>query len=110
MILQYRGFNKNLVYEEVDGVVTANVSIPTFSEKELGDSDKWNEAYRSIDEKIRKETNAANISGRTTKPLHEAGEVKVVISRRDGKDEAYLFDVGREVYLLNDKGKTMVRL
>lgn len=110
MILQYRGFNKNLVYEEVDSVVTANVSIPTFTEKELGDSDKWNEAYRSIDEKIRKETNAANISDRTTKALHEAGEVKVVIRCRDGKDEAYLFDAEREVYLLNDKGKTVARL
>ena len=81
MILQYQGFKNNLVYEEVEQVIQSIVNIPQFDEKELSDSDSFARAYRKIDETIRKETNAVNISDRTGKPLSSLGVVKVWIIR-----------------------------
>lgn len=110
MILQYRGFKNNLVYEEVEQVIQSIVNIPKFDEKELSDSDSFARAYRKIDETIRKETNAINISDRTGAPLSSLGVVKVITAVKKNKEETYLFNMDNQVYLLNDNGKTISRL
>ena len=110
MILQYRGFKNNLVYEEVEQVIRSIVNIPKFDEKELSDSDSFARAYRKIDETIRKETNAAHISDRTGKPLSSLGAVKVITAVKKDKEETYLFSMDNEIYLLNNEGKTIRRL
>ena len=110
MILQYRGFKNNLVYEEVEQVIQSIVNIPKFDEKELSDSDSFARAYRKIDETIRKETNAAHISDRTEKPLSSLGVVKVITAVKKDKEETYLFSMDNEIYLLNNEGKTIRRL
>ena len=112
MILQYqlKKLKNSLVYEEVEQVIHSIVDIPKFDEKELSDSDAFARAYRKIDEKIRKETNAVNISDRTGKPLFSLGVVKVITAVKKDKEETYLFDMNNQVYLLNDNGKTISRL
>ena len=110
MILQYRGFKNNLVYEEVEQVIQSIVNIPKFDEKELSDPDSFARAYRKIDETIRKETNAINISDRTGAPLSSLGVVKVITAVKKNKEETYLFNMDNQVYLLNDNGKTISRL
>ena len=110
MILQYRGFKNNLVYEEVEQVIQSIVNIPKFDEKESSDSDSFARAYRKIDETIRKETNAVKISDRTGKPLSSLGIVKVITAVKNDKEETYLFDMDNQVYLLNENGKTISRL
>lgn len=110
MILQYQGFKNNLVYEEVESVVQSIVNIPQFDEKEISDSDSFAKAYQKIDETIRRETNAVNISDRTGTTLSSIGVVKAITAIKKDKEETYLFNMDNEVYLLNNEGKTIRRL
>lgn len=110
MILQYRGFKNNLVYEEVESIVQSIVNIPQFDEKEISDSDSYARAYRKINETIRRETNAVNISDRTTGQLASLGVVKAITAIKKDKEETYMFKMDNEVYLLNNDGKTIRRL
>ena len=109
MILQYRGFKNNLVYEEVEQVIHSVVNIPKFDENELSDSKSFARAYCKIDEIIRRETNAAHISDRTGALLYSLGIVKVITAVKRNKEETYLFSMDHEVYLLNSNGKTIQR-
>lgn len=113
MILQFKGFKNNWSYADAD-LITATV-VKITKEKICGNDSVEElrliqEISQKIDCEIRKETNGANLTYIFDKPIYECGCAKVVMLSDKNKDVTYVFDMDKEVYLLNDSGKTIRKL
>lgn len=111
MILQFRGFDKNWVYEEAESIaISSPVKISGKREYDGKDIElsEAKELSEKIDQEIREATSGSNIVYLTGKPVYQLGYVKVaILYTKNSLDTTYVFDVDREVYLLNGNGKTV---
>lgn len=110
MILQYKGFNNNWVYEEANQIIVSTVET-TIADTKANDADEELSLVKELSEQIEEEiisaTHGVNITYLTNKPIYECGSVKVVILSDKNKEVTYVFDMEKEVYLLNSSGKTI---
>lgn len=110
MILQYKGYNDSWVYEDAEkiAVSTVEISIACITEE---DTEKQLEEIRKISEQIEGEiiaaTSCTNIAYLTDVPLWRCGCANAVMLSGKGKERTYVFDMDKEVYLLNNDGKTV---
>lgn len=110
MILQYKGFNNNITYEDSEQITVSVLEISRLTKNGNNTEEELNitnEISRKIEEEIIQKTNCANITYITDKPICECGIVKVVMLEDKNKHRTYVFDTEKEVYLLNDSGKTI---
>lgn len=110
MILQYKGFRNNVTYEDAEQITVTALEISMLSVNVQGTEEQLNvinDISRKIEEEIISKTNCANITYITNKPIYECGTVKVVMLDDKNKHCTYVFDMEKEVYLLNDSGKTI---
>lgn len=131
MILQYKGFNNNWVYEEAETVTYAVVWVgkETRDYREGGERYKRKyskeyikgltpeeidlayvtEMHKAVDRLIQKETCCADeIAYHIDKPFEQMENVTVVTLSDKNKYITRVFDSG--VYLLNSKGQTVQKL
>lgn len=131
MILQYKGFNNNWIYEEADTITSATVWVGKetrdYRKGGLRHSLKYSENYmrgrskeevdlafikelhKMVDILIKKETHCSDeIVYHIDKPFDEMENVVVVTLRDRNKCITRVFESG--VYLLNDKGQTVQKL
>lgn len=114
MILQFRGYKNNWVYEYAESVAISTVEV-TRADIHAEDSEEELRIIKNISSKIEQEIKDETGCGKdivyiTDKALYELGHVKVAVLADEDKHIAYVFDIGREVYLLNDNGKTVRRV
>lgn len=114
MILQFRGYKNNWVYEYAESIAISTVEI-TKAEIHAEDAKEELTIAKNISSKIEQEIKEQTGCGKdivyiTYKPLYELGYVKVAVLADENKHIAYVFDTDREVYLLNDNGKTVRRV
>lgn len=114
MILQFRGYKNNWVYEYAESIAVSTVEI---SKAEIHAEDGEEELIiiKDVSSKIEQQIKDGTGCGKdivyiTDKPLYELGYVKVAVLADENKHIAYVFDTNREVYLLNDNGKTVRRV
>lgn len=110
MILQFRGFKNNWIYEEAETIAISIVKISKEKIKANDSNDELAEIKNisdKIDKEIREATSGANLVYITDKPVCELGHVKVAVLHDKSKDVTYVFDIEREAYLLNSNGKTV---
>lgn len=123
MILQYKGFNNNWVYEEADTITSAVVWVGKVTHDYRKDGVKYeqkqklnqdnltymNELSKAIDKLIIEETHCnEEIVYHINKPFEEMENVVVITLNDRNKGVTRVFEEG--VYLLNDKGQTVQRL
>lgn len=114
MILQFRGYKNNWVYEYAESIAISTVEI-TKADIHVENSEEELSIIKDISSKIEQEIKDATGCGKdivyiTDKPLYELGHVKVAVLANENKHIAYVFDANREVYLMNDNGKTVRRV
>lgn len=114
MILQFRGYKNNWVYEYAESIAISTVEI-TKADIHTEDNEEELSIIKDISSKIEQEIKDATSCGKdivyiTDKLPHELGYVKVAVLANENKHIAYVFDTNREVYLLNDNGKTVRRV
>lgn len=115
MILQYKGFRNNWTYEEAENITISTVEVTKLCKIE-GNIDikleisEIKELSEKIEQEIREATNCANIVYITEQPIYELGYVKVAMLCSKNKEVTYVFDMQKEVYLLNDSGKTVRKI
>ncbi len=114
MILQFRGYRNNWVYEYAESIAVSTLEI-TKADIHAEDSEEELKIIKDISSKIEQEIRDETGCGKdivhiTDKPLYELGYVKVAVLADENKHIAYVFDTNREVYLLNDNGKTVRRV
>ena len=112
MILQYKGFKDNWVYEEAESIAISTVEITKvkFDTYKKDNLHEMESVRRTIDKEISDATQCSDIVYIINKPIFELGYVKVAILTEQNKRLAYVFDVNREAYLLNNSGKTVRRI
>lgn len=114
MILQFKNSNGNFAYEEAETITIANVEITVAKEIHANDSEEHARITRDIlqkcEDEIIAQTNCSEIDYEISKPIYRCGIVKVAILKDKNKHRSYVFDLAREVYLLNDSGKTIKKI
>lgn len=129
MILQYKGFNNNWVYEEAEVVTSAVVWVGKETQdyreggvrykkkyenlhgREIGEADLAyvEEMHEAVDRLIKNETHCSDeIIYKIDKPFDQMENVTVVTLNDKNKSVTYVFESG--VYLLNSKGQTVQKL
>lgn len=128
MILQYKGFNNNWTYIYADEITFANVYIGKESNDYVKDGIRYNlyleennidpykdsyyiqEGYNAINKIIQKETHCCDdiIWVTDEKDRFKLQNVCIVMISSKNIIRTYAFDNG--AYMLNDYGKTIVRL
>lgn len=130
MILQYKGFNNNWVYEEAEIITSAVVWVGKETHDYRRDGDKYKEKYKNlhgleiaeadlsyvqemheaVDKLIREETHCGSgeIVYHIDKPFDQMENVTVVTLNDKNKNITRVFESG--VYLLNSKGQTVQKL
>ena len=136
MILQYKGFNNNWVYEEAEVITSAvvwvgketrdyrkggiryekkyeelysNNKTPEQSDLDKVDLDYVAEMHKAVDILIQGETHCGDeIVYHIDKPFDQMENVIVVTLNDKNKNVTYVFESG--VYLLNNKGQTVQKL
>ena len=136
MILQYKGFNNNWVYEEAEVITSAVVWVgketrdyrkggvryekkyselykdgktPEQSDLNKVDLDYVAEMHKAVDRLIREETHCGDeIVYHIDKPFDQMENVTVVTLNDKNKNVTRVFESG--VYLLNSKGQTVQKL
>lgn len=109
MILQFKGFNNNITYEEAELITVSACDLPKI-ETDLAENhslEKIREITERAEKVLREQTNCANIKYITDKPIYELGVVKVVMLDDKNKHCTYVFDTDVEAYLLSNSGKTI---
>lgn len=136
MILQYKGFNHNWVYEEAETIISAKVWVgketrdyrkggqryenkyaelyrncknPESIDIEKVDSDYIEEMYKAVNRLIQKETGCSDeIIYHITEILSQIEYLTIVTLKDKNKYITYAFN--NDVYLLNGKGQTVQKL
>lgn len=129
MVLQYKGFNNNWVYEEAETVTSAVVWVgketrdyrkggiryekkyENLHGREVGEIDLSyvKEMHEAVDRLIREETHCGDeIVYHIDKPFDQMENVTVVTLNDRNKNVTRIFESG--VYLLNGKGQTIQKL
>lgn len=123
MILQYKGFNNNWVYEEAETITFAVVWVGQetrdyrkggirYEQKQKLNQDDLayaKELHEAVDKLIKKETLCNDdIVYHIDKPFDQMENVTVVSLNDKNKHITRVFESG--VYLLNGKGQTVQRL
>lgn len=123
MILQYKGFNNNWVYEEAEIITSAVVWVGKethdyrkggvrYEKKKDSDQDDLayvKEMHDAVDKLIKEETHCSDeISYHIDKPFDQMENVTVVTLTDKNKYITRVFECG--VYLLNSKGQTVQKL
>ena len=136
MVLQYKGFNNNWVYEEAEVITSAVVWVgketrayrkggvrykkkyselykdgktPDQSDLNKVDLDYVAEMHKAVDRLIREETHCGDeIVYHIDKPFDKMENVTVVTLNDKNKNVTRVFESG--VYLLNSKGQTVQKL
>ena len=136
MVLQYKGFNNNWVYEEAEVITSAMVWVgketrdyrkggiryekkyeelykndktPTQSDLDKADLDYVVEMHKAVDRLIQDETHCGDeIVYHIDKPFDQMDNVIVVTLNDKNKNVTYVFESG--VFLLNSKGHTVQKL
>ena len=129
MILQYKGFNNNWVYEEAEVITSAMVWVgketrdyrrggiryekkyENLHGREIGEADLAyvKEIHEAVDRLIREETHCGDeIVYHIDKPFDQMENVTVVTLNDKNKNVTRVFESG--VYLLNSKGQTVQKL
>lgn len=129
MVLQYKGFNNNWVYEEAETVTSAVVWVgketrdyrkggiryekkyENLHGKEVGEVDLnyVKEMHEAVDRLIKEETHCGDeIVYHIDKPFDQMENVTVVTLNDKNKNVTRVFESG--VYLLNGKGQTIQKL
>lgn len=123
MILQYKGFNNNWVYEEAEVITHAVVYVGKetrdyrkggirYEQKQKLNQDDLayiSEMRKAVDKLIIKETHCNDeIVYHIDKPFDEIENVVVVSLNDRNKNVTHVFEDG--VYLLNSRGQTVQRL
>ena len=129
MVLQYKGFNNNWVYEEAETVTSAVVWVgketrdyrkggiryekkyENLHGREVGEIDLSyvKEMHEAVDRHIREETHCGDeIVYHIDKPFDQMENVTVVTLNDRNKNVTRIFESG--VYLLNGKGQTIQKL
>lgn len=112
MILQYKGFKNNWVYEEAESIAISTVEI-TKTRIDIGEKDSLHQmesVRKTIEKEISDATQCSDFVYIIDKPIFELGYVKVAILAEQNKHLAYVFDVNKEAYLLNNNGGTVRRI
>lgn len=129
MVLQYKGFNNNWVYEEAETVTSAVVWVgketrdyrkggiryekkyENLHGREIGEVDLnyVKEMHDAVDRLIKEETHCGDeIVYHIDKPFDQMENVTVVTLNDKNKNVTRVFESG--VYLLNGKGQTIQKL
>ena len=129
MVLQYKGFNNNWVYEEAEVITSAVVWVgketrdyrkggiryekkyESLHNREIGEADLAyvKEMHEAVDRLIREETHCGDeIVYHIDKPFDQMENVTVVTLNDKNKNVTRVFESG--VYLLNSKGQTVQKL
>lgn len=129
MVLQYKGFNNNWVYEEAETVTSAVVWVgketrdyrkggiryekkyENLHGREIGEVDLSyvKEMHDAVDRLIKEETHCGDeIVYHIDKPFDQMENVTVVTLNDKNKNVTRVFESG--VYLLNGKGQTIQKL
>lgn len=136
MVLQYKGFNNNWIYEEAEVITSAvvwvgketcayrkggvryekkyselykNGKTPDQSDLNKVDLDYVAEMHKAVDRLIREETHCGDeIVYHIDKPFDQMENVTVVTLNDKNKNVTRVFESG--VYLLNSKGQTVQKL
>lgn len=129
MVLQYKGFNNNWVYEEAETVTSAVVWVgketrdyrkggiryekkyENLHGREVGEVDLSyvKEMHEAVDRLIKEETRCGDeIVYHIDKPFDQMENVTVVTLNDKNKNVTRVFESG--VYLLNGKGQTIQKL
>lgn len=129
MVLQYKGFNNNWVYEEAETVTSAVVWVgketrdyrkggirhekkyENLHGREVGEVDLSyvKEMHEAVDRLIKEETHCGDeIVYHIDKPFDQMENVTVVTLNDKNKNVTRVFESG--VYLLNGKGQTIQKL
>ena len=136
MVLQYKGFNNNWVYEEAEVITSAVVWVgketrdyrkggiryekkyeelykdgktPEQSDLNKVDLDYVAEMHKAVDSLIQDETHCGDeIVYHIDKPFDQMENVIVVTLNDKNKNITYVFESG--VFLLNSKGQTIQKL
>ena len=123
MILQYKGFNNNWIYEEADTITSAVVWVGKETRDYREDGVKYKqkqklnqddlayaeELHKAVDKLIMEETHCADeIVYHIDNPFNEMENVVVITLRDRNKYVTRVFEDG--VYLLNGKGQTVQKL
>lgn len=133
MILKYKGYNENWVYEEADIVSHATVFVGKetrdyrkdgirynlfYSPEQTQGRDKYKadlsytkEMHEAVDRLIKNETQCSDdIIYHIDNPFDQLENVVVVILRDKNKNTTYVFERGRGIYILNNNGQTVQRI
>ena len=129
MVLQYKGFNNNWVYEEAEVITSAVVWVGKETRdyrkggiryekkyenlygREISEADLAyiKEMHEAVDRLIREETHCGDeIVYHIDKPFDQMENVIVVTLNDKNKNVTRVFESG--VYLLNSKGQTIQKL
>lgn len=129
MVLQYKGFNNNWIYEEAETVTSAVVWVgketrdyrkggiryekkyENLHGREIGEVDLSyvKEMHDAVDRLIKEETHCGDeIVYHIDKPFDQMENVTVVTLNDKNKNVTRVFESG--VYLLNGKGQTIQKL
>ena len=124
MVLQYKGFNNNWVYEEAEtvwvgketrdyrkGGIRYEKKYENLHGREVGEIDLSyvKEMHEAVDRLIREETHCGDeIVYHIDKPFDQMENVTVVTLNDRNKNVTRVFESG--VYLLNGKGQTIQKL
>lgn len=116
MILQYKGFNNNWVYEEARSITKANINVGVviYSYKEttlneLNDAHYYKDMYKSVEKYIKKETHCSDeIIFHINCNFKELQNVSVITLNDVSKKVTYVFN--SDAYLLNREGQIICKL
>lgn len=118
MILEYKGFNNNWIYEEAEIITYAVVWVGKETQKYREGGLKYKtesdlayvkEMHEAVDNLIKEETHCSDeIIYHIDKPFEQMENVTVVTLSDKNKYITRVFENG--VYLLNSKGQTVQKL
>lgn len=109
MILQFKGMKENWVYEEAETIEIAKFKVSGLKncDDEKIDPKETRETAKKIEQEVLENTIGSEIVFLLGKPIYKASSVKAATLCKNNKKITYVFDIEREVYLLNGDGKTV---
>lgn len=117
MVLQYKGYNNNWIYEEAEIITHAVVYVGDVIKSYRDNKNLMDELFykseirKAIDKLIREETACDSeeiVYNIGNKPIDQLTNVTVVMLEDRNKNVTHVFEDG--VYLLNSRGQTVQRL
>lgn len=109
MILQFKGMKENWVYEEAETIEIANFKVSGHKDYDdkNEDSKEIRETVNRIKQEVLENTIGSEIEFLLGYPIYKASFVKAATLCKNNKKTTYVFDIEREIYLLNGNGKTV---